>query len=257
MDLVSLSSFVLAVIALLLVLVLPGAVWLLWARPARIDALEWLAEAIAGSLSLTALAGLLFALLGISLNGFGVAALTGGLLLGWIAVRLWQGGRLRLRARTLLLLGALLALAAWRFYQARSLVLPAWVDSVHHTLLVRLILERGGVPGDWMPYLTAQMFYHFGFHVSAALFSFFSSMEPAQTLLVLGQVLNALVAAAVYRLGKAIWGSTARAAVAGLLVGFVFQMPAYYVSWGRYPLLAGMAVRPGPAPADPRTVYFS
>ena len=161
-----------------------------------------------------------------------------------MTVKLWQGGRLRVRARTLLLLGALLALAAWRFYQARSLVLPAWVDSVHHTLLVRLILERGGVPGDWMPYLPVQMYYHFGFHVSAALFSFFSNIEPAQTLLVLGQALNALVAAAVYRLGKTVWGSTPRAAVAALLVGFVFQMPAYYVSWGRYPLLAGLAVLP-------------
>ncbi len=244
MDLSSLSSIILAGIGLLLALILPGAVWLLWARPEGIDALEWIAEAVGSSLALVALAGMLLALLGVSFNAFGVAALTGGLMLVWIAVKLWQGGRLRVQARTLLMVGALLALAAWRFYQARTLVMPAWVDSVHHTLLVRLILERGAIPGDWMPYLPVPMFYHYGFHSSAALFSFFSRIEPSQSLLIFGNALNALVAAAVYRLGKALWGSTARAAVAGLLVGFVFQMPAYYVSWGRYPLLAGLAVLP-------------
>ena len=54
-----------------------------------------------------------------------------------------------LRAWPALLLALLLAaLVAWRLYQARSLALPAWVDSVHHALIVRKIMENGGIPWD-------------------------------------------------------------------------------------------------------------
>lgn len=238
------TTFALALIAFLLALLMPGAVWLLWARSSRWDGLEWLAEAAGSSLSITALVGIMLAWAGVSLNAFGVGALMGALLLVWITAKVWQGGRWRLRAKTLVMVGVILGLVAWRLYQARTLVLPAWVDSVHHTLLVRIILEQGGIPWDWAPYLPVPMFYHFGFHVSAALFSFFSRFEPAQTLLIYGQVLNALTAVAVYRLGKAIWGDSIRAGVAALLVGFVFQMPAYYVTWGRYTLLTGLAILP-------------
>lgn len=242
MDITSLSTILLALIALILVLILPGAVWLLWARPPRGDVLEWLLEAAASSLSLTALLGMLLSLLGIRLTAFSLASLYGLLLLGWVAVKVWQGRRIRLRAQNLLMIGALLGFIAWRLYQARALVLPAWVDSVHHTLLVRLMLERGGVPGDWLPYLPVEMFYHYGFHISAAVFSFFSRIDPPQAVLVFGQVLNALVSLAVYRLGKALFRDVKRAAIASLLVGFAFLMPGYYVSWGRYTLLTGLIV---------------
>lgn len=242
MEFTSLSTVLLALIALMVVLILPGAVWLLWARSPRGDVLEWLLEAAASSLSLTALLGMFFSLLGIRLTAFSLSSLYGLMLLGWAAVKVWQGVRIRLRAPSFLMVGVMLGLIAWRLYQARELALPAWVDSVHHTLLVRLMLERGGVPGDWLPYLPVDMFYHYGFHIAAAVFSFFSRIDPPQAVLVFGQVLNALVSLAVYRLGKAVFGDVKRAAIAGLLVGFAFLMPGYYVSWGRFTLLTGLIV---------------
>ncbi len=73
-----------------------------------------------------------------------------------------------------------------------------------------------------------------------------------------GQILNAAVALSVYRLGWALlvqhritepergpWRYL-RPALAALLVGFAFQMPAYYLTWGRYTLLTGLIVL-GPA----------
>src|SRR5688572_28604170 len=42
---------------------------------------------------------------------------------------------------------------AWRLFQVRTLALPAWVDSVHHTLLLRILLEQGQIPDTWAPYL--------------------------------------------------------------------------------------------------------
>ncbi len=133
----------------------------------------------------------------------------------------------------------LAAILAFRFYQARALVLPAWVDSVHHTLLVRLFLETGGVPHTLDPYMPVPLYYHFGFHLNTALFAFFARLAPAQAVLVFGQILNAAVALAVYRLALALWGDWRRGVVAMLLIGFVSQMPAYYLTWGRYTLLTG------------------
>ena len=53
-----------------------------------------------------------------------------------------------------------------------------------------------------------------------------------QAVLWIGQMLNAAVALAVYRLGKALWGDWRRAGLGMLLVGFVSQMPAYYAHLG-------------------------
>ncbi len=154
------------------------------------------------------------------------------------------GWRPRIDGWALLAGGAALALTAWRLVQARDLVLPAWVDSVHHTLLVRRLIEYGGLAPDWLPYLSMPLFYHYGFQILAASFSFWSGADPAQAVLVLGQLINASVAFSVYRLGKAVWGRALPAGLAALCTAFGFHMPAYYLTWGRYPLLAGLVVLP-------------
>jgi hypothetical protein len=48
----------------------------------------------------------------------------------------------------------------------------------------------------------------------------------------------------VYRLGKALGFDRLRAGLAALLVGFVLQMPAYYLTWGRYTLSIGLVMLP-------------
>ncbi len=128
----------------------------------------------------------------------------------------------------------------WRFVQVRDLVLPAWVNSVHHVLIVKLILENGSIPASFAPYMPVPFYYHFGFHTNAALFALLAGLTPAQAVLTLGQLINALVALGIFRFGLAIWGDWRRAGIAALLVGFVLQMPAYYATWGRYTLLSGL-----------------
>jgi hypothetical protein len=236
-------SIVLILAAAGLVVFLPGAAWLVWMK-GRYDPFERLAEAAGISLALTALFALVTFYLNIHLPPVGFVALYGLALLAWLAPQLLQGFQFRLTAGTLLAVAALLALVAWRIFQARRLAFPAWVDPVHHTLLVRIILETGGIPSTWQPYLPAPFYYHFGFHAFAASFAAFSQLELSQAVLLFGQLVNALVALSVYRLGKALWGDWKRAGLAALLVGFCFQMPAYYVSWGRYTLLAGLVVLP-------------
>lgn len=238
-----------------LVFLLPGLVWRAWfvqhgqtTADRDVGELAHLADAAGIGLSLVALAGMAGFFLRLRMPGWLVWAAAGLLLagLGWLAVRGRReapadgGSVFGDRARELLPAAVFAAIVLFRFYQARSLVLPAWVDSIHHTLLVRVILERGGLPQTLDPYLPVPLYYHAGFHTSAALFAYLARLVPAQAVLVFGQLLNAGVALAVYRLGVALWGGWRRALLAMLLVGFVFQMPAYYLTWGRYTLLAGL-----------------
>jgi hypothetical protein len=140
----------------------------------------------------------------------------------------------------------LLALLGWRFFQVRDLDLPAWVDSVHHTLLVRLLLEQGRLPETWAPYLPGVPFYyHFGFHVTAALLARvagWKGLALGRAVLVAGQLWQVVLAAGVYAVGRRVWRAPRHALTALVLVGFVSEMPGFYPSWGRYSLLAGLAL---------------
>lgn len=258
-------------------LFLPGMAWLAWSEDPEKEPLERLAEAAGLSVALTALAALGLFLAGLRLSGailvviYGLMALLAiaGLIrshkirpqartvsvsspVGEIPAaaeeqRLGDGMRGLLSARRVhgLVTGLILiALLAWRFYQVRELVLPAWVDSVHHVLVVRVILEDGRLPATLDPYLPVPFYYHYAFHLLAAVFSFFARLAPEQGVLVFGQVLNAAVALSLYRLAKALWQDWRAGLLVVLLVGFVSQMPAYYATWGRYTLLSGLVLLP-------------
>lgn len=239
--------------AALVVLLAPGLAWFGWIRWHDGDGMEWLAQCMGISISLSAFAAQVVFFLQTEFPGSDPAVLyalclavaaagvvvrppqihrpTGRQVLGWLV-----------RASGGLLLIA--ALVIWRLWQTRNLLLPAWVDSLHHTMIVQLISEHGGLPADLAPFLDAPFHYHYGFHLITALFSQLSGLDAAQSVLWFGQVINALVALSVYRLARVIWKTRWQALFAALLVGFAFQMPAYYASWGRYTLSAGLLLLP-------------
>lgn len=137
-----------------------------------------------------------------------------------------------------------------RFQQIESLVLPAWVDSVHHALLVRLVAERGLVPTNLEPALPIpELTYHWGYHVAMGALMQLSGLDLARTLLWPGQILNALAAPLAGALALLLWRRPAAALVAALVAGLLSLFPAYYVSWGRYTQLAGLLLVPGLAAA--------
>lgn len=135
-------------------------------------------------------------------------------------------------------------LIAWRLYQVRDLLLPNWVDSQHHYLIIRVMLEQRGLPATLTPYLDQPFYYHFSFHAATALFTALSGLSIGRAMLIFGQILNAAIALSVYTLGKTLWKDWKPALAAALLVGLVTRMPAYYASWGRYTLTAGMVLLP-------------
>jgi hypothetical protein len=223
---------------------LPGAAVLAWQPNRRRTGLEGLAVSFGLGMAIIALAALAGRIASFSftppllmlLEFLSMVVLIAGV------ARRKAGFRLSVFASLEIL--ALLVLLGLRFFQARDLALPAWVDSIHHTFLVRMILERGGLPADLLPWIPGPFYYHFGFHSAAAVVAALSGLSPDRVILVFGQILGAAAALSVYRLAMAFRADRRRALLAMALAGFVAQMPAYYLAWGRYTLLAGMVLLP-------------
>jgi hypothetical protein len=231
-------------------LFLPGAAVLSWFPRRDLDFAQQVGRILGMSMALTALGGLATFLTGVSLTSFSLAAIYGGLgiITGVGIFRHHRSSKFSksdwITLGSLVFLG--IGLIAWRLYQTRDLVFPAWVDSVNHVLIVKAILNQGGLPGVLTPDLPVPFYYHYGFHVLAAVFSFWSRLPADQAVLILGNVLEAAMSLAIYRLGCVLWNhlgrreAMARGLAAALLVGFATHMPGYYLTWGRYTLLAGL-----------------
>jgi len=236
----------LTVVALIVTLLLPGLAWWAWYGKRGRDPLASLAEVIGISLATVILLAEITFFLKVRFSIFGIVLLL-AVFAGLAAAGLVRHGvTLPRRYRWLLIAGGvILGLAvAWRLFQARELLLPNWVDSQHHYLIIRAILEERGLLDTLSPYLDMPFYYHYGFHAVAALFTAVSGLEIGSAMLILGQILNALVGLSVYALGKTLWRDWRPAAAAALLVSFATRMPAYYLSWGRYTLLTGLILLP-------------
>ncbi len=223
---------------------LPGLCWWVWLGDRDKDPLEALAGILGVSVGMTALAALFFYALRLPIS----AALLGALL--GITLTLTGYGIYHRRKERVFHWGWLLALAvfgalcAWRLWQARGLALPAWVDSLHHSLIIRKMIEAGGLSSTLEPYLPGPFYYHYAVHSAAALVSALSGTPPAETLLWLGQIFTAGVSLSAYSLVRACTKDWRPAALAALLLAFATKMPGYYLSWGRYTLLTGMLLLP-------------
>ncbi len=201
------------------------------------------------SLAVWPLAYLWLTTLGLSLSvgmiTFAVFGLVAGVL--W---RLWreaaQTWALPAPLPILALAGFILALAiSTRIKHISNVAFPPWVDSIHHATIMRVIAEIGQVPYSLQPYLPVDNFgYHWGFHATAATIYNLSGMSIPQFMLWYGQFLGVLI---VISVGSATIGLT-KSPIAGLtaatMTGFISIMPAYYLSWGRYTLLSGLAMVP-------------
>ena len=216
------------------------------------DPLEHLALVVGLSLALVPLALLLCSVLGLALNRtrvliaavmLSVGALWRLASTGFRDFRRWlsfDNGPFVVAFFFLFLLSL-----AMRFLHIRNLVVPAWVDSVHHALITQLIVMNGGVPSSYEPLLPIGKFvYHFGFHSLVAAFHWLTGLGIPMAMLVVGQVINGLMVPSAYLLAKCLTGRRLAGLFAALIVGLISFMPAYYVSWGRYTQLAGLVLLP-------------
>ncbi len=142
-------------------------------------------------------------------------------------------------------LALLLVTSGLRALHARGLVVPPWVDSIQHAVAINLFVEGGRLPTTWGPdVVNAPFYYHFGFHAVTALFTWLSGLPTEEALLLVGQVMNVLVAVGAYLLTARLTGRRGAGLVAFAIVGTVTLMPSYYITWGRYTQLTGLALLP-------------
>lgn len=234
MQLIQILRTVLAFLALLL----PGLAFWVWFQNKEDDPAQILAQVLGISFSLIAVGALLFHLIGLQVTGWILGILLalclGAALFGIIKYKptfIWWHWLVMF-----LILGGFVF---WRFWQAKALVLPNWVDSQHHVLIVRKFIEAGGLPANLEPYLPGPFYYHFSFHSVTAFFASISGQNAAQATLMLGQVLNAFIGLGIYALTKSLTKDWRPALMAAIFVTFVTKMPGYYLTWGRYTLLTG------------------
>ncbi|WP_026369474.1 DUF6541 family protein [Kallotenue papyrolyticum] len=230
-----------------IVLFAPGYLaWSWLGRDLRLPHLAAPAVWLALSLSLIPIWFLWHSTLGIALTPavlrFQAAALM--IVAAWRVYR--QGQRPRApRWLWLSLIGLLSLVGLTRALQIRGIALPLWVDSLHHTLLVRIVGETGRIPTSLQPYLPVEhLVYHWGFHTIVATWRGLAELDLPTAVLWSGQVLNALMALQMYALGSFLLRSPRAGLLAAGVVGLLSLLPAYYVTWGRYTQLTGLLVLP-------------
>ena len=224
-------------------LCLPGLAWWLWLGDHKQDGGEALARIFAVSASVITLAALAFYTVRLKITPLAIGLLLSSFI-GLVLTGLIHSWKTAFNKTWLIALFVLAIFTTWRIWQARELVFPNWVDSQHHVLIIRKIIENGGLPSTLEPYLPGPFYYHFAFHAVTAFFSVLSGLAPEQAVLMLGQVINACVGISVYALAKAMSKNWRVGVLAAFFVTFATKMPGYYLTWGRYTLLMGVMILP-------------
>lgn len=155
-----------------------------------------------------------------------------------------QGAGLGWVDAVLALVVALTVVSRW--IATRELLVPAWGDSVQHSVITQLLLENHGLFQSWQPYAPMEsLTYHFGFHATAAAWANLTGRSAADAVLWVGQITGVVAVAVLYPLTLQLTGGRRVAATTAVLVaGLLSAMPAFYASWGRSTQLAGQALLP-------------
>lgn len=250
-----LARYATQVLAVALLYSLPGLLLLrlLWPREHALGGAARLLLAAGLSVALPPLLLLLCWQIGLAWAGAATWAYLGLCTLAWAGLALrdmrkgtstvLRGMLARADAPALALLGIAAATLLVRLYAVRELRVGLLGDSYQHTLMAQLLVDHGGLFQSWQPYAPLSTFtYHFGFHANAAFFHYITGMSVPQSVVWAGQLLNALVAPLLFVLAVSLRAPRWAGVWAALIVGFVSNIPAFFVNWGRYTQLTGQIV---------------
>ncbi|MGH2544559.1 MAG: hypothetical protein ACRDIB_17340, partial [Ardenticatenaceae bacterium] len=256
-----LARYGLSLLLVSLLWTLPGLALLVWLRPP--GAAPWsvqglLASAAVVSGALLVILPQLTTLAGLRLGPWAVWTLLLASLLLLLLARRREARRIPFQGKaqgdivmrpdgiTALYLTVLGLVVASRFLALHPASAPLWGDSVHHALITQLVLDRGGIPDDYLPYVPlASLTYHAGFHVLSGWLAWSvlpgtSPLSASDVVLLTGQLLNVWAIVAVGLLAEGLarpWARAGQARWAGVLAilfaGLLNPMPAFYVNWGR------------------------
>lgn len=148
----------------------------------------------------------------------------------------WRSPTSRARAETVGLAGLTLLAFAVSLAQFADLPAPLWVDSYRHAADIQAILTRGHAPSDRV--------YHFGFHYIVAWVVKLSGASIPAAMILVGQFIVVQIGLSFFAFGKRLTNSTIVGLACAACVWFLTPTPMYFLTWGRYPLLLGIAILP-------------
>lgn len=120
--------------------------------------------------------------------------------------------------------------------QIRDVRAPLWVDSPVHASYIASLVEQAQMPLD--------RFYHLGYHGIVALVVRAANISIPEAMLLIGQLLIVQTGLSVFLLSRRLSGSALAGLASAVAVWFLSPTPAYFVTWGRYPLLLGCTLLP-------------
>ncbi|HEX7589292.1 MAG TPA: DUF6541 family protein, partial [Anaerolineae bacterium] len=233
-----------SLLALLLFFILGRAFFILVGNLGTQSPVERLALALGAGLAVLSFGSIFLLCFGAPVTYLGFGAAAAFLIFAgsaWRKLRRRQpapGERAAPRSNfTLWSLGALALLSvALVFLQIRDALVPLWKDSPVHAGIIANTLSQGHLPTN--------TFYHFGSQSIIALLVNLSGATIPIVMLLVGQLLLVQIGLSVFLLSKRLTGSDLAGLVAAVCVWFVSPTPAYFTTWGRYPLLLGSALLP-------------
>ncbi|GEM_PF-5578689 len=126
-------------------------------------------------------------------------------------------------------------------WPARHFVAGMGSDSMHHTLIVQMIVQNGRLPDNYLPLFDIVTFrYHFGYHLAGAIASMLSGVSPRLIVLLSGPLLVASASLSAGLLTETLTKNRIAGLVASALVGMGMIFPGYMITWGRFPQLAAL-----------------
>jgi hypothetical protein len=142
----------------------------------------------------------------------------------------------------LIAIGIIFLTLLTRFLLLSTHPYPAWSDSLHHTLLTKLVAVNGQLPYSLEPYEPVNLsMYHLGLYSITGTFTFLSSVPAHTALQWISQVFNGLCGIGIYLfLDKYV---SRKAAIIGLIVAGLFSFqPNWYFNWGRFTQLSAQSI---------------
>ncbi|MFC2023349.1 hypothetical protein ACFLT5_01275 [Chloroflexota bacterium] len=142
---------------------------------------------------------------------------------------------------TLALWSVILLSVALRLFVGRGMVMLPGSDAYHHTLIVQLFEDQGGIPRSYEPYAPLTSFsYHYGFHSIVALFRWLFGSELLLTTKSVALALNGAIAATVALVAERWAGNRRAGVVAAATVGLIAVSPFSLLRWSRFTQTAGL-----------------
>ncbi|MCX7840113.1 MAG: hypothetical protein N2559_11755 [Anaerolineae bacterium] len=167
---------------------------------------------------------------------FGVSAGVAAVVALMVLTLTWRPSPHVQLGETLALMGLVILAVGVSVIQFADLPAPLWIDSYRHAADIHAILSR-----DFAP---LERVYHFGFHYLVAWTVRLTGMSIPAAMIFVGQVIIVQIGLSFFAFGKHLTSSTIVGLACAVCVWFLTPTPMYFLTWGRYPLLLGIAILP-------------